>query len=99
MSSRATTLAQKTRTTTMRMKTTTAFRAYAKIRARQTIERIAATARFMVKSVNKDGSISRVKPTRDTWLREAFVTAEEAEKRRADIEAMNPGSRFTVVAL
>jgi len=27
------------------------------------------------------------------------VTAEGAEKRRADIEAMNPGSRFTVVAL
>jgi hypothetical protein len=42
----------------MRMKTTTAFRAYTNIRARQTIERIAATARFMVKSVNKDGSIS-----------------------------------------
>ena len=83
----------------MRMKTAPAFPAYAKIRARQTIERIAATARFIVKSVNKDGSISRAKPTRDTWLREAFVTAEEAEKRRADIEAMNPGSRFTVVAL
>jgi hypothetical protein len=76
-----------------------AFRAYAKIRAGPTIARIAATACVMVKSVNEDGSISRVKPTRDTWLREAFVTAEETEKRRADIEAMNPGSRVTVVAL
>jgi predicted fused transcriptional regulator/phosphomethylpyrimidine kinase len=83
----------------MRMKSTTAFRAYTNIRARQTIERAAATARFMVKRVNKDGSISRAKPDRDAWLRDAFVTAEEAEKHRAALEAMNPGSRFTVVAL
>ena len=83
----------------MRMKTTTAFRAYTNIRARQTIERAAATARFMVKSVNKDGSISRAKPTRDTWLRDAFATIEKAEKRRAALEAMNPGLRFAVVAL
>ena len=83
----------------MKIKPTTAFRMYANIRARQSIERAAATARFMVKSVNKDGSISRAKPTRDTWLRNAFATIEEAEKRRADLEAMNPGSRFTVVAL
>jgi hypothetical protein len=53
----------------------------------------------MVKSVNKDGSISRAKPNRDTWLRDAFVTVEEAEKRRVALEAMNPGSRFAVVAL
>ena len=51
----------------------------------------------MVKRVNKDGSISRMKPTRDDWRYDAFVTAEEAEKRRAALEAMNPGSRFAVV--
>jgi len=62
MSSRATTLAQNARTTTMRMKTTTAFRAYAKVRARQTIERNAATARFMVKSVNKDAASAARSP-------------------------------------
>ncbi len=83
----------------MKIKPTTAFRMYANIRARQSIERAAASARFMVKSVNKDGSISRAKPTRDAWLRDAFATIEDAEKRRADLEAMNPGSRFTVVAL
>jgi hypothetical protein len=81
------------------MKTTTAFRAYTNIRARQTIARAAATARFMVTRVHKDGSISRVKPDRDAWLRDAFVTAEEAEKRRAALEAMNPGSHYAVVAL
>lgn len=58
-------------------------RAYTNIRARQIIERLVATARFMAKCMNKDGSISRAKPDRDTWLRDAFVTAEEAEKRRA----------------
>ena len=83
----------------MKIKPTTAFRMYANIRARQSIERAAASARFMVKSVNKDGSISRAKPIWDAWLRDAFAIIEDAEKRRADLEAMNPGSRFTVVAL
>ena len=59
----------------------------------------AATARFMVKSVNKDGSISRMAPTRNDWKYDAFATAEDAEKRRAQLEAMNPGSRYAVVAL
>lgn len=83
----------------MRMKTTTAFHAYANIRARRAIERVAATARFMVKSVNKDGSISRMAPTRNAWEYDAFATAEDAERRRAQLEAMNPGSRYAVVAL
>ncbi len=83
----------------MRMKTTTAFHAYANIRARRAVERAAATARFMVKSVNKDGSISRMKPTRGDWRYDAFATIEEAEKRRAALEAMNPGLRFAVVPL
>jgi hypothetical protein len=83
----------------MKIKPTTAFRMYANIRARRAIEQAAATSRFMVKRVNKDGSISRAKPTRDDWRHDAFVTAEEAEKRRAALEAMNPGLRFAVVAL
>jgi hypothetical protein len=82
MSSRTTTPDDRAErgTTTMRMKTTTAFRAYTNIRARQTIKRIAATVRFMVKSVNKDGGISRARPNRYTWLRDAFVTAEEKNR-------------------
>ncbi len=83
----------------MRMKTTTAFHAYANIRARRAVEQAAATARFMVKRVNKDGSISRMAPTPNDWRYDAFATAEDAEKRRAALEAMNPGSRFAVVAL
>lgn len=83
----------------MRLKSTTAFRAYADARAKRSIEQAAATVRFMVKSVNKDGSISRMAPTRDTWLRDAFAIAEDAEKRRAQLEAMNPGARYAVVAL
>jgi hypothetical protein len=40
-----------------------------------------------------------MKPTRNGSMRDAFATAEEAEKRRAALEAMNPGLRFTVVTL
>ena len=69
------------------------------LRAKRATEQAAATARFMVKSVNKDGSISRMAPTRNDWKYDAFATAEDAEKRRAQLEAMNPGSRYAVVAL
>ena len=83
----------------MRIKSTTAFRVYADARAQRTTEQAAATARLMVKSVNKDGSISRMAPTKNAWKYDAFATAEDAEKRRAQLEAMNPGSRYAVVAL
>ncbi|MBX3126306.1 MAG: hypothetical protein KF718_06295 [Polyangiaceae bacterium] len=83
----------------MKIKSTTAFCAYADARAKHATEQAAATARFMVKAVNKDGSISRMAPTGNNWKFDAFATAEDAEKRRAQLEAMNPGSRFTVVAL
>ncbi len=83
----------------MRIESTTAFRAYADARAKSATEQAAATARFMVKSVNQDGSISRMAPTRNAWKYDAFATAEDAERRRAQLEAMNPGSRYAVVAL
>lgn len=79
----------------MKIQTTTAFRAYAT--ARQ--NRSNATKRFMVKSVNKDGTISRMAPTKAAWQLDAFATAEEAEVRRAQLEEMNPGHRFAVVEL
>ena len=83
----------------MKIKSTTAFRAYANARAKGAIEQAAATGRFMVKSVNKDGSISRMAPTENDWKYNAFATADDAEKRRAQLESMNPGRRFAVVAL
>jgi hypothetical protein len=67
-----------------------AFRAYADARAKRSIAQAAATVRFMVKSVNKDGSISRMAPTRNDWKYDAFATAEDAEKRRDQFEAMEP---------
>jgi hypothetical protein len=79
----------------MTIKTTTAFRAFATARA----NRANAVKRFLVKSVNKDGSISRMALTKSAWQLDAFVTAEEAERRRSELEAMNPGSRFAVVAI
>ena len=53
----------------------------------------------MVKSVNKYGSLSCMAPTRNDWKYDAFASAEDAEKRRAQLEAMNPGRHFAVVAL
>jgi hypothetical protein len=53
----------------------------------------------MVKSVNKDGSISRMALTRSDWQLNAFVDESAAEARRVQLEAMNPGSRYAVVAL
>ena len=83
----------------MKIKSTTAFRAYANARVKRAAEQAGATARFIVKSVNKDGSISRMASTRNDWRQDAFVTAGEAELRRAQLESMNPGRRFAVVAL
>ncbi|HLV65508.1 MAG TPA: hypothetical protein VKY73_06835 [Polyangiaceae bacterium] len=83
----------------MKIKSTTAFRAYAAARARRSVEQTAATARFIVKSVNKDGSISRMALTPSNWRLNAFVDEAAADARRAELEAMNPGRRYAVVAL
>jgi hypothetical protein len=53
----------------------------------------------MVKSVNKDGSTSRMAPTRSDWQLNAFVDESAAEARRVQLEAMNPGRRYVLVAL
>ncbi|RJS13011.1 hypothetical protein DRW03_36290 [Corallococcus sp. H22C18031201] len=79
----------------MKIKSTTAFRAFSTMRANQA----KATKRFMVKSVNKDGSISRMAPTQAAWKSDAFEDADAAEARRVELERFNPGSRFAVVPL
>jgi hypothetical protein len=79
----------------MNIKPTTAFRAY----------RAASRARanegksFMVKALNKDGSVSKMAPTASNWQLDAFVSAEDAERRRTLLETMNPGRRFAVVSV
>jgi hypothetical protein len=83
----------------MKIKSTNAFRAYAAARAKRSVEQTAATARFIVKSVNKDGSISRMALTPSNWRLNAFVDEAAADARRAELEAMNPGRRYAVVAL
>jgi len=54
---------------------------------------------FVVKSVNKDGSISRAQLTDSDWQLNAFVTEAEAQKRAEQLESMNPGRRFAVCPL
>ena len=77
----------------MKMKTTTAFRAYASARR----ERSNEGKSFMVKSLNKDGSVSRRAPTASNWQLDAFATEADAEARREQLEGMNPGRRSTIV--
>jgi len=79
----------------MKINTATAFSAYTSAR----VNRAKATKRFMVKSVNKDGSLSRMAPTRNAWQHDAFEDADAAEARLVELERLNPGSRFAVVQL
>ena len=58
-----------------------------------------ATKTHMVKSVNKDGSVSKMAPTRSDWQLNAFTNSEAAELRARELESMNPGRKFAVVAL
>lgn len=78
-----------------KIKTTTAFRA---ITARRHDESNARKT-HVVKSVNKDGSISKAAFTTQDWQQRSFTSAEAAEARRIELERLNPGSRFAVVAL
>lgn len=75
------------------MKRETAFNALNAGRA----ERRNASMKFLVKSVNKDGSVSRTAFTASDWQLNAFVDQAAAEKRARDLEALNPGKKFTVV--
>jgi hypothetical protein len=77
------------------MKTTTAFRAFEAARANRAND----AKNLMVKSVNKDGSISRIAPTKRSWQLDAFTTMDGAEARRAQLAEMNPGQRFAIVEL
>jgi hypothetical protein len=76
------------------MKTDTAFRALAAGRA----DRARAKNNFLVKRVNKDGSVSQMRFTDADWRFNAFVDQADAEKRARDLEALNPGKRFVVVS-
>lgn len=75
------------------MRRETAFRALAAGRA----DRRNASMRFLVKSVNKDGSVSRAAFTADDWRFNAFADEAAAEGRARALEALNPGRRFAVV--
>ena len=67
----------------MKIKPTTAFRILSSARRKR------ADSIFSVKSLNKDGSVSKMKSF------ETFLTVEEAEHRRIQLESLNPGKRFT----
>jgi hypothetical protein len=77
------------------MKTTTAFRAYTARRSNESIER-AKSLGFLVRSLNKDGSVSKFTPSANEWRLNAFADQDAAEARRVQLEKMNPGSRYVV---
>ncbi len=53
----------------------------------------AAALPFVVRSVNKDGSVSKARPNP---AYDYFATRDGAEKRVGELAKMNPGSRFVV---
>ena len=59
------------------------------------IAKIKKNANFVVRSINKDGSISKMVPTSLSYAR----TQEQAEKIKSDREVLNPGKQFAVFAL
>ncbi len=56
-----------------------------------------AQKQYLVKSVTKSGAISKSPFSSTDWRLLAHRTPEEAHKKRADMEQMNPGSKFAVV--
>lgn len=58
-----------------------------------------AKKKFMVSSLNKDGSVSKMAKTANDWRHNAFESMEDAETRRDALHEMNPGRSFTIVAL
>lgn len=56
-----------------------------------------ANKRYLVKSVNKGGQVSKTPFTDMNWRLDAFEDKEKAEKRVADLEKMNPGRKYTIV--
>jgi len=77
----------------MRIKTTTAFAAYSASRARKSFD----AKKYLVRRLNRDGSVSKMPLSHNERRYDAFECADEAERRRVDLEKMNPGSRYIVV--
>jgi hypothetical protein len=76
----------------MKISRTAAFTALATIRCNSTnAEKV-----YVVRRLNKDGSVERTRMTAACWQMSAFMHAGEASKRAADLEAMNPGSKYVV---
>lgn len=77
----------------MRIKTTTAFAAYSAARARKSFE----TKTYLVLELNRDGSVSKMPLSANARRTNAFECAEAAERRKEQLEKMNPGFRWVVV--
>jgi hypothetical protein len=80
----------------MRIKSTTAFSAFANKRRNELAQRAKALG-FLVRRLNKDGSVTKMALTETDWLYNAFSDKEAAELRRQNLESMNPGSKYTII--
>ena len=80
------------------MKTTTAFRAYTARRKNESAEK-AKSLGFLVRSLNKDGSVSKAPLTEASLRYNTFADRDAAEARRVQLEKMNPGSRYVVTSV
>ncbi len=58
-----------------------------------------ATKNYMVRSLTKDGQVSKARLTQADWQFNSATTMEEAETRKADLEALNPGRKFVITSV
>ena len=81
----------------MKIKSTTAFRAYANAHANRASEQ--AAERALHGEVGEQGRLDQPHGAHQERLEvRRLATAEDAERRRAQLESMNPGRCFAVVA-
>jgi hypothetical protein len=66
---------------------------------RRELRKSRAEKRFMVRFVTKAGTVTRMTATATEWQSSAFRELEEAQKRRATLEALNPGSKYAIVPI
>ena len=54
------------------------------------------TKNFLVRRLTKSGNVSRRRFTAIEWQLDAHTTRDAAERRRLELERLNPGSRYVL---
>ena len=71
----------------------------ARVSREQYDRRTRAGKQYMVRVLTKSGAITRMAITASDWQLNASRELEQAQKRVVELEAMNPGKKFTIVQI